>query len=67
MNMTTVYNTQLQANSFNSAGLIGAALSYYSDGRIHTEQRTVDRKFDRAYTYGTRADWPLAIRRHRKP
>ena len=51
VNMTTGYNTRLQATSFSSAGLMGATLSYYSDGRIHTEQSTVDRKFDRAYTY----------------
>jgi hypothetical protein len=49
--MTTSYNTRLQVSSFSVPGIMAASLSYYSDGRIHTERSTVDRRFDRAYSY----------------
>lgn len=49
--MTTSYNTRLQVSSFSVPGIMGASLSYYSDGRIHTERSTADRRFDRAYNY----------------
>ena len=48
---TMSYNSRLQVSSFNIPGLMGATLSYYPDGRIHTSQDTIDRTFDRAYNY----------------
>jgi YD repeat-containing protein len=51
LSMTMSYNGRLQVSSFNLPGLMGATLSYYPDGRIHTSQDTIDRKFDRAYNY----------------
>jgi YD repeat-containing protein len=51
LSMTMSYNGRLQVSSFTIPGLLGETLSYYSDGRVHTSQDTIDRTFDRAYTY----------------
>ena len=51
LSMTMSYNSRLQVSSFNVPGLLGATLTYYSDGRIHASKDTIDRTFDRAYNY----------------